>query len=257
MSLTKERVDNNVEKIFYNNKPASLSGTVTVKDLSKKGWIIVDCSTDDKIIRGLSNITKKLNVKLNTGNLYCKYDGNTILNEKQKYNIVADLFLSKGTTLYSKINKVNPTSSQNISLSDSISITNKDKTPATSQIATETLSSHITLSDDTINKIKKVMKESFSEVLKDSIKNLSDLVEVIKELTIVIDKNGLQSSSNNKEDKSSIFDNDDDVPFINDDIPFINEKNTNELPKFLSNESPKYLSDELPDDLSNEVPDDQ
>jgi len=90
--------------------------------------------------------------------------------------IVADLFLSKGTTLYGKINKLNPTSSQNVSLSDSISISNKDNTSTSSLIVTETsLSNHITLSDDTINKIKQVMKESFSEVLRENTKKLINI----------------------------------------------------------------------------------
>jgi hypothetical protein len=248
MSLVKERIDNNVERINYNGKPASLSGTVMVKDLSKKGWIIIDCLLDDKITKGLTNVSKQLGVKLNVENFYCKYDGSISLSEKQKYNITAELYLSKGTTLYGKINKLTPSS-----LSESISITNTEKiTPQkklsesilNTNIESQNISSPITFSDETINKIRLVVKESFSEVLKETTKNISDLVEVIKELTVVIDKKG---------DKP--FDNkDNNVPFNkNKDIP---NDLLDDIPNDFSNDLTNDLSDDLPNDLSNDLSND-
>jgi len=53
-----------------------------VKDLSKKGWVIVDCSPDNKISKGMNNVANQLNVKINLSNFYCKYDGEMLLNEK-------------------------------------------------------------------------------------------------------------------------------------------------------------------------------
>jgi hypothetical protein len=248
MSLTKQKVDNNTEKIIYNNKPATLSGIVSVKDLSKKGWVVIDCSTGNKISKGLSNIANQLNIKLNVNNLYCKYTGDTILNENQKYDIVAELLLSKGTTLYGKINKLNHISStSNITLSDSLTITNKDKTSSpwtTSQPKQQEniTSQNITLSDETINKIKVVTKEAFSEVLKESTKNLSMLVEVIKELTLVIDKNSTVSQSN--KNKHNV------------DIPFNEDKSTNiGSPNISSKIDNKHLFDESSDDIPNDLVD--
>jgi hypothetical protein len=175
MSLTKERVDNNTEKLLFNNKPASFSGVIVLKDLSKKTWIIIDCSSDDKISKGLNNIAKQLNVKFNPSNLYCKYNEEDLpLKEGQKCNIVADLYLSKNT-IYGKINRLNPF------LLDSINITDN---------TLNVPSSPITFSDDTINKIKLVIKEAFSEALKENVKNIEILVEVIKELADVLDKKG-------------------------------------------------------------------
>ena len=249
MSLTKEKVDNNVEKILYNNKPASLLGVVIIKDLSKKGWIIVDCSIDDKISRGMNNVANQLGVKLNINNFYCKYEGTESLKENQRYDIVAELFLSKGTTLYGKIKKLNIVSSDT-TLSDNINISNKEKSFTSNKeksstsnkvsekrnenVSLQNFSGNITLSDETINKIKLVMKEAFSEVLKETTKNLSDLVEVIKELTVVIDKKEHQSVDYNK---------DIEVPFDEKDI-------SNDL----SDDIPKDLSNDLPNDLSNDLP---
>jgi len=236
MSLTKERIDINIEKILFNNKPASLAGNVIVKDLSKskQGWIIVDCSEDNKISKGMNNVANKLNVKLNINNFYCKYedkDENMFLTKNFKYNIVAEIFLSKGTTLYGKINTLNPIELDSSShLDDSIKITNKEIKNTSSQ----KLSSNINLSDESINKIKQIMMESFSEVLNESLKNISNLVEVIKELANVIDKKG-QSFIDNKD---THFEEDipfnEELPNDDDDIPFNKEdlfnENENDIP---------------------------
>jgi hypothetical protein len=245
MSLTRERIDNNNEKIIYNGKSASLSGTILIKDLSKKGWVIVDCSLDNKITKGMTNVANQLSVKLNIVNFYCKYDGSISLIEKQRYNIVAELYLSKETTLYGKITKLNPISSN---LEDSISITNESKSPTStklidksSQNISEKIISlqNINLSDDTLNKLKLAIREAFSDVLKESTKNLSMLVDVIKELTVVIDKKDQQSlnikstpskdkpstTKNKKNIADNISFNKDDinVHFDEEDIPFDEE----------------------------------
>jgi hypothetical protein len=235
MSLTREKVDNNIEKIIYNNKPASLSGCVLVKDLSKKDWVVIDCSTDSKISKGLTSVSNQLNVKLNINNLYCKYIGNTPLVENQKYDIVAELLLSKGTTLYANISKLNT-----FQLSDSIKITNKAKISSKldDSFKNITSSQNITLSDESIIKIKSVMKEAFSEVLKENTKNISLLVEVIKELAEVIDKNGQQflgdktsdlptsfKNEPNFKDNDFSFNENEDVPFDENDLPSENDEN--------------------------------
>jgi len=206
--------------------------------LSKKGWIIVDCSIDSKISKGMTNVANQLNVKLNLEKFYCKYEGTETLNENQSYNVGAELYLSKESTLYGKINRLNPVS-PNISLSDSITISSgyqesKSVPPKKINEQQKNIQSlqNLTLSDDTINKFKLVFKEAFSEVLKESTKNLSMLVEVIKELAEVIDKKGQQSFDDKlieKEEQPPIID--------NKDLPFDDK-------------------DDLPNDLSDDLPSD-
>lgn len=212
MSLTKEKVDNNIEKILYNNKPATFSGIVVIKDLSKKGWIIIDCSNDDKITRGMQNVAKQLNVKLNIQNFYCKYNENDkfSLIENQEYNVVAEIFLSKGTTLYGNVKQLNPLE-KNIENK----IIDKNINQKKEISLSENISKNINFSDETINKIKKIMKESFTEVLEESTKNLNALVEVIKELAEVIDKKGTDSFNINQSHNI-----DEDIPFDKEKKPF-------------------------------------
>jgi hypothetical protein len=258
MALTKERVDNNIEKILFNNKPASLSGVVVVKDChSKKGWIIVDSSDDTKITKGLTNVANKLNIKFNADNFYCQYNGDNLI-ENQKYDIVADLYLSKHTTLYGKINKLNLNSTSIDShLSDSITILNKEEKSSGITFEQEKnisqkrnapvgkIPSSINLSDETINRIKLVMKESFSEVLRESTKNLSELVEVIKELSVVIDKKGETQFSNKQINE--------DLPFDDEDFPFNNNEEKKGSNLEVKNEKIDNIglsdsSDDLPND---------
>jgi len=152
-----------------------------------------------KISRGLTNVAKQFDIKLNLDKFYCKNDENISVSENQKCEIVAELFLSKGTTLYGKTSRLTPISSIT-SLGDSISISNKDKKilknnlsniehSTVEQVLTNKSGEYnnVILSDDTISKIKIVMKEAFSEVMQEPTKHLSMLVEVIKELTVVID----------------------------------------------------------------------
>jgi hypothetical protein len=258
MSLTKEIVKPNIEKILYNNKPASLTGTIIVKDLSKTGWIVIDCSRDNKISRGLINVANQLNVKINVNLFYSKYDGSVSLSEGKEYNIIAEVYLSKGTTLYCIINKLNPilSSSSNISsLSDSISITNVDKSSTKKTLnenisnidtTSQKLSGPITLSDETINKIKLVMKEAFSEVLIESTKNLSMLVEVIKELTVVIDNKDKKKQKN----LGSDIKNKKESPFISKDNDSLShDKIKDELfDTDLPNDDDDLSDNDLPDD---------
>jgi hypothetical protein len=242
MSLTKEKVDNNIERILFNNKPASLSGVVMIKDLSKKGWIIIDCLSDDKISKGMNNVANQLKVKVNINNFYCKYEGTESLNENQKCNIVAELYLSKGTTLYGKINKLHIISSDS-SLSDNISISNIDKS-STSKKGSEKRnenvsvqsfqSGNITLSDETINNIKLVMKEAFSDVLKETTKNLLSLVEVIRELTVVIDKKDPEKLEDKKKEQPTVV------------------NNENQNLKNYSNDLSYDITDDLQHDLSDD-----
>jgi len=161
--------------------------------------------------------------------------------KNQTYNIVAELYLSKGKTLYGKINRLNPVSS-NISLSDSISISDVQQESKTStskkvNVQQENITSlqNLTFSDETINKIKLAMKEAFSDALKESTKNLSMLIEVIKELADIIDKKG-QTVYETKNTST--------------DVPVFNKKEN------LSSDLP---DDELPnDDLldDDDLPDD-
>lgn len=235
MSLTKERVDQNIEKILYNNKPASLSGIIEIKDISKKGWIVVDCTHDEKISKGLSNVAKQLNIKINIEKFYCKNENTNIsLNENEKCKIVADVFLSKGVTLYGKITQIISTH-ETENLSDSINVSNKETKSKKSKKINEnvqTFSNNITLSDDTLNKIRIALRESFSEVLQESIQNISNLVEVIKELAEVIDKKG--NSSLNIDNKQDIpFDEHFehfDLPDNDDDKILLNENEQFDLP---------------------------
>ena len=53
MSIIREQINNNVEKLVYNGKPASFSGTVIIVDPDNKGWVIINCSNDDKIYKSI------------------------------------------------------------------------------------------------------------------------------------------------------------------------------------------------------------
>jgi len=161
--------------------------------------------------------------------------------ENQEYDIIAELFLSKGKTLYSKITRLNTIFSEEQSLSDSINISNQKNTKKNKEKVIQNISNNITFSDDTINKLKKVMNEAFSEVLNESMKNISNLVEVIKELATVIDKKGQTIVDN----QSLPFE--DNEPF-NNDPPFNNEPDFPHKDELPENENELF-------DLHNEIGD--